>query len=168
MASYGLKATVSCVINGDNYELGVNFSDTEGNRFDKKIDGDIDNIERDLTKAALDVYSDLIAEQQKREKEEKARKIAEKAHEEALRMAATATTTTPVVDTVSSKFAELEEENRRLNQKVNEILNGHTSKPVEEKREEKQEVPIHTVHTDRKKICFFDDDVFNILRLLDF
>ena len=45
MASYGLKATVTAVLNDDDYDIGVTYSDSDGFSFDKRLTGDLDSRE---------------------------------------------------------------------------------------------------------------------------
>ena len=60
MASYGLKATVTAVFNDDDYDIGVTYSDSNGFSFDKRLNGDLDNIEQDLTAAVLEAYLTVL------------------------------------------------------------------------------------------------------------
>ena len=68
MASYGLKATVTAVLNDDDYDIGVTYSDSDGFSFDKRLTGDLDSIEQDVTAAILEVYLDLLKQSKEKEK----------------------------------------------------------------------------------------------------
>lgn len=118
--SYGLKATVTMVINDDNYNLGATYTDTEGNNFDKQLSGSLDNIENDITMAVLEAYVNM-----NKRKSEAPQKIE----------------TQPDCNedsrpSLEHRFAELERENQKLNEKVDGMFKGRTSTPIQEKKEE--------------------------------
>ena len=133
MASYGLKATVTAVLNDDDYDIGVTYSDSDGFSFDKRLTGDLDSIEQDVTAAILEIYLDLL--KQNKEKE-KAKSQVRLETSTPLPITNNPSNCSPVVENpVVSRFAELEEENRRLNDKINSFMSIHTTEPVVKKKE---------------------------------
>ena len=124
MASYGLKATVTAVLNDEDYDIGVTYSDSDGFSFDKRLTGDLDNIEQDVTAAILEVYLDILKQNKEKEKDKPQIKVETSTP---LSVTGISSDCTPVVEnSVASKFAELEEENRRLNEKINSFLKEKT------------------------------------------
>lgn len=117
--SYGLKATLTMVINDGNYNLGATYTDTEGNNLDKQLSGSLDNIESDITMALLEAYIDMS----KRAKEQPKEVETQPDHED----------THPSLE---HRFAELERENQKLNEKIDAMFKGRTSTPIQEKKEE--------------------------------
>lgn len=174
MASYGLKATVTAVLNDDDYDIGVTYSDSNGNSFDKRLTGDLDNIEQDITAAVLELYLDTL----KQDKDKK--KVKPQAKVET-------STPLPVTEnSVASKFAELEEENRRLNDKINSFMSIHTTEPAvkvkakepeihkdtpcEDPSRRKPDNSVHHHHTSDFDTLFGDNtkELRDLLRLLGF
>lgn len=124
MASYGLKATVTAVLNDDDYDIGVTYSDSNGFSFDKRLTGDLDNIEQDVTAAVLEVYLDILKQNKEKEKIKSQVKVETSTP---LPITDISSDCSPVIEnSVVSKFAELEEENRRLNEKINSFLKEKT------------------------------------------
>lgn len=171
MDSYGMKATVTCVLNDEKYDLGFTFSDSEGNNVDKQLSGNIDDIEADITKALMNVYVDALISDRKKEKEPK---LTVDTKEDGGSIAINREEDKPVTAVVD-RFAELEEENRRLNEKVDAILNGTTSTPTTKVEPAKAETPrrkpdnsIHNRHSTAKDFedLFSSKDVLDILRFL--
>ena len=149
MASYGLKATVTAVLNDDDYDIGVTYSDSNGFSFDKRLTGDLDNIEQDLTAAILEAYLNVLKQSKEKEKVKSQVKVE-------------TSTPFPVTDvssdcksvvenSVASKFAELEEENRRLNDKINSFMSIHTTEPVVKKKESEVHKDTYREDTSRRK-----------------
>lgn len=107
MAEYGMKATVTAVTHdNDKYEVGFTYSDSEGRAIDKSFGGNMSTLDDDITKALLEVYAEHFMNKQKKadkEKEKEKEKAVNPSKEE-------------------SRFAELEEENRRLNARINKML----------------------------------------------
>lgn len=118
--TYGLKATVTMVINDDKYSLGATYTDTEGNNLDKQLSGSLDNIENDITMAILEAYCDFT--KQKKEVSKKVETQPDKIESSQ--------------STIEHHFAELERENQTLNDKVDAMFKGRTSTPIQEKKEE--------------------------------
>ena len=124
MESYGLKATVTAVLNDDDYDIGVTYSDSNGFSFDKRLTGDLDNIEQDVTTAVLEVYLDILKQNKEKEKIKSQVKVETSTP---LPITDISSDCSPVIEnSVVSKFAELEEENRRLNEKINSFLKEKT------------------------------------------
>lgn len=184
MASYGLKATVTAVLNDDDYDIGVTYSDSNGNSFDKRLTGDLDNIEQDITAAVLELYLDTLKQDKDKKKVKPQVKVG---------------TSTPLPitnvssdcfsvmeDLATSKFAELEEENRRLNDKINSFMSIHTTEPAvkvkakepeihkdtpcEDPSRRKPDNSIHHRHTSDFDTLFGDNtkELRDLLRLLGF
>lgn len=128
MASYGLKATVTAVLNDEDYDIGVTYSDSDGFSFDKRLTGDLDSIEQDVTAAILEVYLDLLKQNKEKEKDKSQVKVETSTP---LSITNISSDCSPVMEnSVTSKFAELEEENRRLNDKINSFMSIHTTEPA--------------------------------------
>lgn len=156
--NYGMKTTLTMVINKDDYNLGFTFNDTKGVALDKQLNGKTTNFEKDIYKALVEVYIDAARQ------EEEAKKIAE----------GPKITINPVVDNcvksnvaTVDKLSELEKENQRLNQKIEALLRERESKPENDKAED---VPVRTKFNRKPKtvtsLFGYDKDVENILRLL--
>ena len=128
MASYGLKATVTAVLNDDDYDIGVTYSDSDGFSFDKRLTGDLDSIEQDVTAAILEVYLDLLKQNKEKEKAKSQAKVETSTP---LPITGISSNCSPITEnSVASKFAELEEENRRLNDKINSFMSVRTTEPA--------------------------------------
>lgn len=119
--NYGLKVTLTMVINDDKYNLGATYTDTEGNNFDKQLSGSLDNIENDITMAVLEAYIDM----NKRKKENLKEIETQPDHNENEHL------------NLEHRFAELERENQKLNEKVDAMFKGRTSTPLQEEEKEK-------------------------------
>ena len=128
MASYGLKATVTAVLNDDDYDIGVTYSDSDGFSFDKRLTGDLDSIEQDVTAAILEVYLDLLKQNKEKEKDKSQVKVETSTSRPITGISSNCSSVTE--DTVASRFAELEAENRRLNDKINSFMSVHTTEPT--------------------------------------
>lgn len=189
MASYGLKATVTAVLNDEDYDIGVTYSDSEGFSFDKRLTGDLDNIEQDVTEAILEVYLDILKQNKEKEKAKSQVKVETSTSFPLTAISSDCSPVTencsPIVEnSVASKFAELEEENRRLNDKINSFMSAHTSEPVTKKKEpevhedtpcedtscHKPDNSVHHRHTSDFDILFGDNtkELRDLLRLLGF
>ena len=133
MDSYGLKATITAVLNDDDYDIGVTYSDSNGNSFDKRLTGDLDNIEQDITAAVLELYLDALKQDKDKKKVKPQAKVETSTP---LSVTDISSNYSPITEnSVVSKFAELEEENRRLNDKINSFMSIHTTEPVVKKKE---------------------------------
>lgn len=146
--NYGMKTTLTMVLNDDDYNLGFTFNDTNGASLDKQLNGKVADFEQDITKAILEAYIDAAR------KDEKVKKATEPEP---------TVTTTPPVD----RLSELEKENQRLNQKIETLLREKESKPETNKVED---VSVRTNFSRKPKtvtsLFGYDKDVENILRLL--
>lgn len=127
MTEYGMKATVTAVAHDDDkYEVGFTYSDSEGRAIDKSFGGNMSTLDDDITKALLEVYAEhFMNKQKKADKEKENEKVVNPSKEE-------------------SRFAELEEENRRLNARINEML--------EEREKHTCECKTSVPKTSRKKV----------------
>ena len=182
MASYGLKATVTAVLNDDDYDIGVTYSDSDGFSFDKRLTGDLDDIEQDVTEAILEVYLDILKQNKEKEKAKSKVKVETST---SLPVTSVSPNCSPVVENpVVSRFAELEEENRRLNDKINSFMSIHTTEPVVKKKEPEihkdtpcedtsRRKPDNSIH--HRRTSDFDDlfggntkELRDLLRLLGF
>ena len=182
MASYGLKATVTAVLNDDDYDIGVTYSDSDGFSFDKRLTGDLDSIEQDVTAAILEVYLDLLKQSKEKEKVKSQVKVETSAPLSVTGIPSDCSSSTE--NSVASKFAELEEENRRLNDKINSFMSVRTAEPVVKKKESephkdtpckdtsrrKPDNSIHHRHTSDFDTLFSDNtkELHDLLRLLGF
>ena len=157
MSNYGMKTTVTAVLNDDKYDIGVTYSDSDGRSLDKRLNGNIDNLENDISLAILEGLVTLMKQEKKMSFEEPKEGIT----------IVEQTEDVPATSSVKDRFAELEEENRRLNDKINTMLNGTaiTSKPVVEKK--KVEKP-KTPKTQTATMKLYDEEIERVLRLLGF
>ena len=110
--NYGMKTTLTMVLNNDDYNLGFTFNDTNGAALDKQLNGKIADFEQDITKAIAEVYLDAA-------RKEEAKKI----------VAGPKITVSSVADNcvksnvaTVDRLSELEKENQRLNQKIETLL----------------------------------------------
>lgn len=151
--NYGMKTTLTMVLNDDDYNLGFTFNDTNGTTLDKQLNGKLADFEQDITKAILEAYLDAAR------KEEEAKKATE--------LESTITTNADTTQATVDRLSELEKENQRLNQKIEELLRVKKSKPENDKVED---VPVRTKFSRKPKTVTttfgYDKDVENILRLL--
>lgn len=137
MNSYGMKATVTCVVNDDKYDMGFTYSDSDGNDLDKQLSGDMDNMENDVTKAVFDAYVDILINKRKKKKQAKVAATSQPETITSTPVVHAKITSTPIVhakETVD-RFAELEEENRRLNEKIDAFL-GHKTPSTDSNRKD--------------------------------
>lgn len=149
MASYGLKATVTAVLNDDDYDIGVTYSDSDGFSFDKRLTGDLDNIEQDVTAAILEVYLNILKQNKEKGKAKSQVKVETSTP---LPITGISSNCSPIVEnSVASKFAELEEENRRLNDKINSFMSVHTTEPAAKKKEPEAHKDTSCENTSRRK-----------------
>lgn len=149
MASYGLKATVTAVLNDDDYDIGVTYSDSDGFSFDKRLTGDLDNIEQDVTAAILEVYLNILKQNKEKGKAKSQVKVETSTP---LPITGISSNCSPIVEnSVASKFAELEEENRRLNDKINSFMSVHTTEPAVKKKEPEAHKDTSCENTSRRK-----------------
>lgn len=164
MASYGLKATVTAVLNDDDYDIGVTYSDSDGFSFDKRLTGDLDSIEQDVTAAILEVYLDLLKQNKEKEKAKSQAKIETSTP---LPITGISSNCTPITtDSVASKFEELEEENRRLNDKINSFMSVRTTEPAV--KVEVKEPEIHKDTSCKDTSCRKPDNSIHHRRTSDF
>ena len=151
--NYGMKTTLTMVLNDDDYNLGFTFNDTNGTALDKQLNGKLVDFEQDITKAILEAYLDAAR------KEEEVKKATE--------LESTITTNTDTTKATVDRLSELEKENQRLNQKIETLLREKESKPKNDKAED---VPVRTKFSRKPKTVTatfgYDKDVENILRLL--
>lgn len=151
--NYGMKTTLTMVLNDDDYNLGFTFNDTNGTALDKQLNGKLADFEQDITKAILEAYLDAAR------KEEEVKKATE--------LESTITTNTDTTKATVDRLSELEKENQRLNQKIETLLREKKSKPENDKAED---VPVRTKFSRKPKTVTatfgYDKDVENILRLL--
>lgn len=182
MASYGLKATVTAVLNDDDYDIGVTYSDSDGFSFDKRLTGDLNSIEQDITAAILEVYLDILKQNKKKEEEKPQIKVETSTPLPITNIPSDCSSV--VENPVVSGFAELEEENRRLNDKINSFMSTHTSESAAKKKEpevhkdtpcedtsrRKPDNSVHHRHTSDFDTLFSIDikELENVLRLLGF
>ena len=149
MDSYGLKATITAVLNDDDYDIGVTYSDSNGNSFDKRLTGDLDNIEQDITAAVLQLYLDTLKQDKDKKKVKPQAKVETSTP---LPITDISSNSSPITEnSVVSKFAELEEENRRLNDKINSFMSIHTTEPVVKKKEPEAHKDTPREDTPRRK-----------------
>ena len=127
--SYGMKASFTCVVNGNDYQMGYTYQDTNGTNVDKQLQGDMNSIADDMAKEIVETYFKAYskAQQQKHAK-------AGNEHEERVVEAQRDT---------ADYIKNLEEENRKLNRKIAEMeskkdtsIPVRTSTPVPEEKQD--------------------------------
>ena len=152
MASYGLKATVTAVLNDEDYDIGVTYSDSDGFSFDKRLTGDLDSIEQDVTAAILEVYLDILKQNKENKEKEEAKSQVKVETSTPLPITGISSNCSPITESsVASKFAELEEENRRLNDKINSFMSVCTTEPAVKKKEPEVHKDTSCEDTSRRK-----------------
>ena len=158
--NYGMKTTLTMVLNDDDYNLGFTFNDTNGTALDEQLNGKLADFEQDITKAILEAYLDAAR------KEEEAKKIASGPKITISSANADSANVKSNIATVD-RLSELEKENQRLNQKIETLLREKESKLENNKAED---VPVRTKFSRKPKTVTttfgYDKDVENILRLL--
>lgn len=151
--SYAFKATLTMVLNDDDYNMGITFNDSNGSSLDKQLNGKIDDFEQDITKVVLETYLDAA------HKKEEAKKTTEPKPT----ITTNADTTTGTVD----RLSELEEENRRLNQKIETLLRKKECKSENDKADGGS---VHTKFSRKPETVTttfeYGKDVESVLRLL--
>lgn len=110
--NYGMKTTITTVVNGDDYTLGLTYTDTNGTDVDKQLSGSLDTFDKDLFSAVGDLAIDVMKNLKTSDEKEVP---SEEAQEE------TVQTSTPV-EADESRIAALERENRKLNEKIDRLL----------------------------------------------
>lgn len=140
MESSGLKASFSAVINGDKVDYGVHYEDTDGVSINHEDSCLMDDVEDEASRVIFKVISDYLT--QRKQLEQKAREKAVKLPADGI----TISTTSP-----------LEEENKRLNDKIAE-LEGRIAK-IEKPEEKPQEKPTKS---------FYEEQVEHMLRMLGY
>lgn len=66
--SYGFTANMSYVENNGKYDIGFNFADTNKHNLDKRFNGNVENIEDDLTAAIIELFFDLLGTKKEEQK----------------------------------------------------------------------------------------------------
>lgn len=150
--AYGMKTTVTCVVNDGKYDLGFTYNDSDGNAIDKQLNGNVDNIASDIASAAFDTYFDLKKSTNVEKKPEKVAK-----------------TSTPKVKSYDDKFAELEDENRRLNKQIDDILAGRSAQketPRESKPHSIEDYRRNGAVGERVADELLSDEIRRLMRIL--
>lgn len=151
MESSGLKASFSAVINGDKIDYGVHYEDTDGVSINYEDSCLLDDVEDEANRVVLKAFSDYMTQrkQLKQKTSEKTVKVNEGS------IAANGMTT--------SVTSQLQEENKRLNDKIAE-LEGRIAKM------EKPDAGLEEseVKTPRKSLFYHDKAVEDMLRLFGY
>lgn len=140
MESSGLKASFSAVINGDKVDYGVHYEDTDGVSINHEDSCLMDDVEDEASRVIFKVVSDYLT--QRKQLEQKAREKAAKF---------------PVDSITVSTTSTLEEENKRLNDKIAEL----------EGRIAKMEKPIEEVQGDSTK-SYYEEQIESLLKFLGY
>lgn len=107
-AGYGLNMNFSFVFNDDeNYELGINFEDTEGIKVNQCKSGTADTLVQDIEDVITEVSDQLQSQYNEKEKE----KVKENV--------------TSVTDALESEVQALKAENAILNKRIEGLMNSH-------------------------------------------
>lgn len=140
MESQGLKASFSAVINGDKVDYGVHYEDTAGVSINHEDSCLMDDVEDEASRVIFKVISDYLTQR---------KQIEQKAREKAVKFPADSIT----VSTTST----LEEENKRLNDKIAEL----------EGRIAKMEKPVEEVQGDSTK-SYYEEQIESLLKFLGY
>ena len=140
MKSSGLKASFSAVINGDKVDYGVHYEDTDGVSINHEDSCLMDDVEDEASRVIFKVISDYLT--QRKQLEQKAREKAAKLPADSITVSTTST---------------LEEENKRLNDKIAEL----------EGRIAKMEKPVEEVQGDSTK-SYYEKEIESLLKFLGY
>lgn len=140
MESSGLKASFSAVINGDKVDYGVHYEDTDGVSINHEDSCLMDDVEDEASRVIFKVISDYLTQR---------KQIEQKAREKTVKIPADSIT----VSTTST----LEEENKRLNDKIAEL----------EGRIAKMEKPVEKVQGDSTK-SYYEEQIESLLKFLGY
>lgn len=149
MESSGLKASFSAVINGDKVDYGIHYEDTDGISINHEDSCLMDDVEDEASRVVFKVVSDYLT--QRKQLEQKAREK-------------TVQVNIPADGSTISLTNTLEEENKRLNDKIAE-LEGRIAK-MEKSDAESQEPEVET--QEKKRVPYHDEAVENMLRLFGY
>lgn len=156
--NYGMKTTLTMVLNDDDYSLGFTYNDTNGTALDKQLNGKTVDFEQDIYKVLAELYLDAVR------KEKEAKKITA---EPKITVSSVADNCVKSNIATVDKLSELEKENQRLNQKIETLLREKESKSENNKTED---VPVRTKFSRKPKTVTttfgYDKDIENILRFL--
>ena len=140
MESSGLKASFSAVINGDKVDYGVHYEDTDGVSINHEDSCLMDDVEDEASRVIFKVISDYLTQR---------KQLEQKAREKAVKLPADGITT--------STISPLEEENKRLNDKIAEL----------EGRIAKMEKPVEEVQGDSTK-SYYEEQIESLLKFLGY
>ena len=146
MESSGLKASFSAVINGDKIDYGVHYEDTDGVSINYEDSCLLDDVEDEANRVIFKAVSDYMT--QRKQLKQKTSEKTVKVHSDG---------SIDVNGITTSVTSQLQEENKRLNDKIAELEGRIASmeKP-EVKTQEKKRVPYH------------DEGIENMLRLFGY
>lgn len=114
---YGFTVNLGCTINNDeDYNFGLVFKDSQGNVFDKELNGKVDDMEKDLTSLILDYYKDIVLNDKgKTLTEEKSKDVAQPKKAQDFNA---------IDDAFTARMEDLEKRTSNLQEQVDKILSS--------------------------------------------
>ena len=151
-SSYGFSANMSYVENDGKYDLGFNFADTNKHNLDKRLSGNVENIEDDLTAAIIELFFDLLGT---KKEEQKSASLPVTKERVAVK---TGDKYEFIDDMFESRMRELDKKVSDLETQVNSMK---TSKPIVEEQVDKSKTKKATPHAVHK-----NDEIDKFIRQL--
>ena len=146
MESSGLKASFSAVINGDKIDYGVHYEDTDGVSINYEDSCLMDDVEDEANRVIFKAVSDYMTQR---------KQLKQKTNEKTVKVKSDGSIDVNGITT--SVTSQLQEENKRLNDKIAEL----------EGRLAKMEKPIEEVQGDPKK-SYYEQQVESLLKFLGY
>ena len=154
MKSSGLKASFSAVINGDKIDYGVHYEDTDGVSINYEDSCLMDDVEDEANRVIFKAVSDYMT--QRKQLKQKTNEKTVKVHSDG---------SIAVNGITTSVTSQLQEENKRLNDKIAE-LEGRLAKM--EKPDAKLEGRPAVETQEKKRVPYHDETIENMLRLFGY
>ena len=146
MESSGLKASFSAVINGDKIDYGVHYEDTDGVSINYEDSCLLNDVEDETNRVIFKAVSDYMTQR---------KQLKQKTSEKTVKVNSDGSIDVNGITT--SVTSQLQEENKRLNDKIAE-LEGRIAN-MEKPEVETQE---------KKRVPFHDEGIENMLRLFGY
>lgn len=146
MESSGLKASFSAVINGDKIDYGVHYEDTDGVSINYEDSCLMDDVEDEANRVIFKAVSDYMTQR---------KQLKQKTSEKTVKVNSDGSIAANGITT--SVTSQLEEENKRLNDKIAEL----------EGRIAKMEKPVEDVQGDSTK-SYYEKQIEPLLKFLGY
>ena len=153
MESSGLKASFSAVINGDKIDYGVHYEDTDGVSINYEDSCLLNDVEDEANRVIFKAVSDYMTQR---------KQLKQKTGEKTVKVKSDGSIDVNGITT--SVTSQLQEENKRLNDKIAE-LEGRLAK-MEKPDAGLQESEIKT--QEKKRVLYHDEGIENMLRLFGY